>query len=239
MEVERHDLLHLSLAGRERIFAELASKGFAEDAVGEMLLEGAIPGIVRREEFSPREGFIPVGFSSWRTNENGRFRVASFAKEEEILAVVKPEEVAAKLPARGRAAVKTQALKALAALQDMWDYPLALGVWGSAALELETGRAYTHRWSDLDVRLAPQGGIGRETLERCLATLLEKEISFGIRIDAELRLANSYGISLKELLNESVTVLGKGCEDVILIQKTDVFEGLAAPESVSGSVTTV
>lgn len=237
---ERHDLLHLSKEGRERIFAELAAKGFAEQGVGEMLLPerfpndagigSAIPGIVRREEFAPREGFIPIGFASWRSGENGRFRVASFARPEEIAAKVTPEDVAAKLPQKGEAACKTPALQALAALQKGWNFPLSLGAWGSAAMEIETGHAYTHQWSDLDVRLLPQGAIGKETLEQCLATILNAEESFGIRIDAELRLADKYGISLKELLSRSVTVLAKGYDDVILIQKPDVFEGLAAPE---------
>lgn len=240
MEFERHQLLHLSKEGRERIFEELISKGFNEKGVGEMLLperfpneegiKAAIPGIVRREEFSPREGFIPVGFASWRSSEAGRFRVASFAKEDEIRSLVTPEEVAAKLPQMGEKALKTPALKAFFALQQGWNFPLFLGAWGSAAMEIETGHAYTHQWSDLDVRLLPGKEIlHRETLEKCLATLLETEKLFGIRIDAELRLSSKYGISLKELLSGSVTVLGKGYDDVILIQKTEVFEGLATP----------
>lgn len=228
MEFERHDLLHLSEEGRKRIFTELAAKGFNEKTIGEMLLPkagSAIPGIVRREEFSPRAGFIPVGFASWRSNENGRFRVASFTKENEIVSLVTPEEVAAKRFEPG-----TPALQAFAALRENWNFPLLLGVWGSAAMEIETGHMYTHQWSDLDVRLVPgKGTIHRETLEKCLAALLETEKSFGIRIDAELRLANNYGISLKELLSGSVTVLGKGYNDVILIQKTEVFAGLTAP----------
>lgn len=244
MEFERHDLLHLVQRGRERIFAELVSKGFSEESIGEMLLPerfpgedgvaDAIPGIVRREDCLPGQGGIPVGFASWRSNESGRFRVASFARADEVAAKVTPEDVAAKLPGKGKEALKTPALKALAALREVWNFPLSLGVWGSTALEIETGRAYTHHWSDLDVRLVPgaspgSGGvIKKDTLEACLAALFAVEKSFGIRIDAELRLANRYGIALKELLSESVTVLGKGYDDVILIQKTDVFEGLAA-----------
>ena len=61
-------MAHISLPGRERVFAELAERGFDENAVGEMLLpekypnergiRKAIPGIVRREEFSPRQGWL-------------------------------------------------------------------------------------------------------------------------------------------------------------------------------------
>lgn len=241
---ERHDLTHLSLAGRERIFLELIGLGHQERAVGEILLPerfpnergimAAVPGIVRREEFAPRPGFLPVGFAAWRSGESGRLRVASFALPEEIVAKTNPEEVAAKIPdAPGR----TPALNALRYLRNSRRFPaLRLGVWGSVAMEIETGHPYTHEWSDLDIRLLPTGPADRETLARCLDAVLDAERAFGIRIDAELRLPGEYGISLKEFLNEGATVLGKGRADVVLLRKPDVFAGLggcsAAPASI-------
>ena len=236
---ERHTLLHIDLPGRERIFTEIAEKGYDAKAVGEMLLperfpneEGiasAIPGIARREEFSPRDGFIPVGFASWRSSENGRLRIGSFAAPAEIVTAVTPEEVAAKMAVRSESFVaRTPALAALGSLRGQWgDRPLRLGVWGSAAMEIETGHAYTHRWSDLDVRLLPGGPVVKDELDLCLGMILEAETIHGIRIDAELRVTGEYGISLKELLGNGVTVLGKGRTDVALLQKTEVFAGLA------------
>lgn len=231
---ERHDLVHLSLAGRKRIFAELLGLGYREDAVGEMFLPesfpdargvlAAVPGIVRREEFAPRPGYLPLGFASWRSGENGRLRIASFALPEEIIAKSGPEDVVAKMAdAPGR----TPALETLGYLRSAWSCPaLRLGVWASAALEIETGHPYTHDWSDLDVRLFPVRSVDRETLESCLDAILKAESAFGIRIDAELRLPNEYGIALKEFLNGGATVLGKGRYDVALFQKPDVFAGL-------------
>lgn len=234
--LERHDLAHLNRAGRERIFAELLAKGVDERLIGEMLLPerfpnevgiaAPIPGIVRREEFAPREGFVPVGFASWRSGENGRLRIASFAKPEEIASVADPETVVAKTPERD---ARTPALKALQRLWKTWGFPnLRLGVWGSAALELETGHLYTHDLSDLDVRISPSASVDKTILQQCLDVIFAAEKNFGVRIDAELRLSGGYGAALKELLNEGATVLAKGREDVTLFQKTDVFASLVA-----------
>ena len=238
-EFERHTLLHVSLAGRERIFADLADKGYDEEALGEMFLPERfpggdevtvpIPGIARREEFAPRAGFIPVGFASWRSNECGRLRVGTFAAPGEVLAFVSPEEVAAKADYMEKERMnRTPALAALARLRAGWDgSPLSLGVWGSAAMEIETGRFYTHQWSDLDVRILPGGNVTKDALRQCLDLLLAAEKKHGIRIDAELRVAGGYGVSLKELLSNSATALGKGLTDVVLLEKTEVFAGLA------------
>lgn len=234
---ERHTLAHLTLSGRERIVAELAAQGYDERAVGELLLPQRyandngmpVPGIVRREEFSPREGYIPVGFVSWRSSESGRLRVPSFALPEEIASAVSPEQVAAMARDKhGDVPGRTPALAAFSALLHAWRDAFGdLGVWGSAAMEIVTGYPYTHQWSDLDIRIAPGVGMKRESLTACLAVIITHEQRYGIRIDAEVRLPDAYGISLKELLNGGATVLAKGQKHVALLQKTDVFGSLA------------
>lgn len=236
---ERHTLLHLSRAGRDRIAAELAELGHDARAVGEMLLPEAYPnehgitapppGIARREEFAPREGFVPVGFVSWRAAENGRLRTGSFAAPEEIEAVTSPEGAVDKLAAWDAArAERTPALAALGRLRaDLEAMPVRLGVWGSAALEIETGLPYTHAWSDLDARLLPEAPLSREALEAILALVTAVEGDFGIRVDAEIRAAGEYGIALKELLGSGVAVLGKRATDAALLSRKDVLAGLA------------
>lgn len=226
---ERHTLLHLNRSGRERLFAELTAEGYAEQAVGEMLLPEEfgkgppVPGIARREEFSPREGFIPVGFVSWRSGENGRLRIASFIRPEEVASSISPEEVMEKAGCSRR----TPAMAAVIRLREAWENGLAgyarLGVWGSAALEIETGRPFTHQYSDLDVRLTFPPRLIRKNAVACLETILAAEDEFALRIDAEVLLPDGYGVSLKELLQQGATVLGKGLHDVALLRKTAVF----------------
>jgi len=235
----RHTFVYLNLSGRKRIFEELVGKGFDEQHIGKVLLperyndgEGitaAIPGVVRREESEPRKGQIPVGFASWLSSESGRLRIASFALPEEIIAAVTPEEVAAKAAVLDAAAMgRSPAIMAFAHLSGAWnDLPMKLGLWGSAALEIETGYAYTHQWSDLDVLLLPTGPVERGALQHCLNMVLAAEKKFNLRIDAELIAHGRYGMSLKEILSGSSTVLGKGLTDVVIIQKTDLFASLA------------
>lgn len=236
---ERHTLLRLRLAARERMFAELAAQGLEQRALGQMLLPERfpnvfglrvpVPGIVRREENAPRENMIPVGFSFWERGANGRLRAASFVLPDEIEAASTPEAVLAKLDVRGRVC-RSPALAALAALRDAWPAPpetARLGVWGSAALELETGYPYTDSRSDLDVRIAPRVPLSGETLRAWLDGIMETEERFAVRIDAELSLPSGYGVSLKELLRPGITVLGKGLLDVTLLRKTEVFAGPA------------
>lgn len=238
-EYERHTLLHLRFDARERVFAELVAQGHERRILGEMLLPELfpnafglhvpVPGIVRREENAPREDMIPVGFSSWERSANGRLRAASFVRPDEIATASTPEAVLAKLDVRGQAALPS-ALAALAALRENWPTPpetARLGVWGSAALELETGYPYIDNRSDLDVRIAPCVPLSGDSLRAWLDGIMEMEERFAVRIDAEVSLPSGYGVSLKELLRPGVTVLGKGLLGVTLLRKTEVFAGPA------------
>ena len=240
---ERHTFVYLNLSGRKRIFEELAGKGFDEREIGEVLLPeqynngggimAAIPGVARREESEPSEGRIPLGFASWRSSESGRLRFATFALPGEIIAAVTPGDVAAKAAALDSAATgRSPAIMAFTHLSGAWsDLPLKLGLWGSAALEIETGYAYTHQWSDLDLLLLPVGPVDRSAFQRCLNMVLATEKKFDLRIDAELLVPGGYGVSLKELLSGSSTALGKGLTDVVLLQKTELFAGLAGNQA--------
>lgn len=238
-EYGRHTLLHLRLDARERMVAELEAQGRDRRLFGEMLLPERfsnafglrvpVPGIVRREENAPREDMIPVGFSSWERGANGRVRAASFVRPDEIEDVSTPEAVLAKLDARDQAR-RPPALAALAALRENWPTPpetVRLGVWGSAALELETGYPYVDSRSDQDMRITPCVPLSGDTLRAWLDGIMETEERFTVRIDAEVSLPSGYGVSLKELLRPGVTVLGKGLLDVALLRKTEVFAGPA------------
>ncbi|MDR3073786.1 MAG: malonate decarboxylase holo-[acyl-carrier-protein] synthase [Deltaproteobacteria bacterium] len=232
-------MAHINLKSRERIFRETSGISDAEKRIlGEMLLPerfpnakgimSAIPGIVRREEETPKAGYIPLGFVSWRRIKGRRLRLGAFASPGEILRTASPEETAAKVDGlNAEAQDRTPALTVLRKLRSRWGIrPFSLGVWGSAAMELETGHAYTHRHSDLDVRLLPTKPALYEDLAAGLQIILDSAAEFNLNIDAELRTAQGYGVSLKELLGNGTTVLGKRQTDVTLMQKHDVFAGL-------------
>ena len=99
--LKRHTMVDVSDEGREFILTELAGGGndstVLRDKFGRILLpEKAgvrVPGIVRREEVSPRAGCVPVGFCEPVSRGEARLRIAAFARTEDVIRVVTPYEL--------------------------------------------------------------------------------------------------------------------------------------------------
>ena len=235
---DRHTLLDINYEGRMRIFNEAVANGYGGNVCSRILLPEtqktrhdsfardekfiAIPGIVRREDTSPRPGQIAVGFTSESSGAMGRLRLAGFVLPEEILRARNPIEVLQ--GAIGCVSFsRTPALQALEAVTCCGLHGAGVGVWGSAGLELATGYKYTHNMSDLDVLLQPESALNQELLKEWHAKVLQVESRFEIRIDAEIQLDNGYGVSLKECCGGTKTVLGKGLSDVRLLSKDAIF----------------
>lgn len=228
--IPRHTLVFPTEEGRRRILEEWpGSLGWPQkrEIVESVLFASQgrpMPGIARREEMAPREGMLPVGFCSPRSGPEGRSRIAAFVRTDEIEALLSPFDILQK----EKFSATTPALKALEEMaRAAAEKGVALGVWGSAALELTTGMAFTHAMSDLDILLRPAAPAA---LKDFLAALSEAEKRHGIRIDAELALANGFGVSLKELFETpaSKTVLGKSMQSVELLDKAEIIAALEA-----------
>lgn len=241
----RHTLVTIAQEGRERILEEIATLGYDKIICGELLLpekypsrnlkrcpgcvgQPPIPGIVRREDTNPRKGYIPVGFVSWFSSKMGRLRIPSFVHSDEIESIWYPDSAFTKALSIHKSSLRqTPAMRAVAKLLELRGaIPAAVGLWGTAALEVQTGYPYTHGRSDLDILFSMNQPAGRTELHSCLAIVQALEKEFAIRVDAEVTLSSGYGISLKEFLREGATVLGKGPYDVILMQKEEVFTSL-------------
>ena len=101
MNLKRHTLIDVSDKGRESILAELAGNGTNSTILREkyeriLLPKQAgvrVPGIVRREEVSPRSGCVPIGFCEPISRGEGRLRIAAFARIEDVVRVVSPYEL--------------------------------------------------------------------------------------------------------------------------------------------------
>jgi len=234
VELKRHTLLDITDSGREDILVELAGKDpdsdLLRDKYAQILLpEKAgvrVPGIVRREEGTLRPGYIPVGFSSPMAGHEGRLRVAAFVRQEDVLRTTSPYELLSFMSTPPRNACNTALVLARNHAQELG---LALGVWGSAALELYTGLPCTHQDSDLDllVAMAPC-----EPLAHFLLKIESIEAHLNLRIDVELDLASGYGVHLKELFGRGHTVLGKSLIDVAMFPCEQIFAGLPQGETV-------
>jgi phosphoribosyl-dephospho-CoA transferase len=233
MDLKRHTLLDITDHGRDAILAELAGCGPESDMLREryaqILLPKAagarVPAIARREEGPLRPGFIPVGFSAPMIGREGRLRVAAFVREEDITRTTSPYELLVLLTAPPRNVCNRALASARVQAQALG---LAIGVWGSAALELYTGLPCTHQDSDLDLLVA---AAPREILYSFLYEIASIEAHLGLRIDVELELANGYGVHLKELFGRGLTVLGKSINDVVLLPRKQVLAELPQEES--------
>jgi phosphoribosyl-dephospho-CoA transferase len=236
MKLKRHTLLDITDHGRVAILDELpggdpGSDLFRERCAQILLPEAAgarVPGIVRREEGTLRPGFIPVGFSSPITGDEGRLRLAAFVREEDVSRATSPYELLPLFTAPPRNTCNV----ALAFARDQAQaLGLIIGVWGSAALELYTGLSCTHQDSDLDLLVV---AAPRETLSSFLHKITSIEAQLGLRIDVELDLANGYGVQLKELFGQGRTVIGKSLTDVVLLSREQILAEL--PQEGLGSI---
>jgi phosphoribosyl-dephospho-CoA transferase len=227
MNLKRHTLVDISDAGRECILAELAGSGPDRPALkqkfGRILLQEQagvrVPGIVRREDVSPRAGCIPVGFCEPVSRGDGRLRVAAFAPMEEVIRVTSPYDLVS-LPILRRNASNVALAAARTHAEEIG---LELGVWGSAAMELYTGLACTHEGSDLDLLIA---AASAKKLSLFMDEMTDMEERLGLRIDMELELPNGYGVQLKELFGKGRTVIGKGINGVALFSREQMLAEL-------------
>lgn len=228
MEIKRHTLVYVSEEGRQRIvkeWPETPFRGPGRAVVARILLcRRFFPGVARREESSPREGMLPVGFSSPNVGPEGRVRIPAFVWPDEIEKFITPYE----LLQNSTLQRNTPALKALAAMQaEALAMEVPLGVWGSVAMEIATGLPFTHQESDLDLLIRP---VPLDALCSFYQAMLLVEEHSRIRIDAELDLSSGFGVSLKELLMPTAakTVLGKSMQAVDLLKKADILAQLPA-----------
>jgi phosphoribosyl-dephospho-CoA transferase len=237
MNLKRHTLIDVSDAGREFILAELAGSGtdstILREKFGHILLPeragGRVPGIVRREEASPRSGCVPVGFCEPISRGDGRLRIAAFARMEDVVRVSSPYDLVS-LPIPRRTASTTALAAATAHAKTLG---LVLGVWGSAAMELYTGLPCTHEGSDLDLLVV---AASRKRLSRFIDEIRFMEEHFALRIDVELELPNGYGVHLKELLGQGHMVIGKSINGVALFPREQMLAELphdSSPASAS------
>jgi phosphoribosyl-dephospho-CoA transferase len=218
----RHDLLWLSQAGRDFAFNNILScipavydKQIDEKQIRAIILgEPQIPAIVRRQEASVEKGLLSIGYSSTTIIDGVRLRIGCKTPINCITRRMSPFDVV-------NDAIKCEKklqpdLIILKALVEAGNHSgILVGCFGSAALQLVTGLPYWRENSDLDIYLQSKGT--RQELEMFFNELLKIEDQFDITIDAEIEFPHFYGVKLKELFSAGKYVLGKGLNDVALL----------------------
>lgn len=214
MHFKRHDLVYAPW-GSDTI------DGILHNEFRQLVEEGKIPGIVRRDESSRQlkhttyyddDETVYVGFVYPHKIDGARLRYASSVNGKCITKRISPFEVA-----KIDYAKRTLCLQVLEKITASYK----VGVWGSAAMEIVTGLPYTGPTSDLDIMVKKYDAM---ELLGLWNTVSELEESHSVRIDVEVLLRNGYSINLKEYFMGEDTLLAKGLRDVILIEKDNIDE---------------
>ena len=224
----RHDFVIVSPTGRGRICTEVLKNYSATEQhmvrdvfSGKYGING-IPGIVRRAEIA-KEDLIPVGFVPPERLAGRRLRIGAFAHFAEVLDVITPYKLLQMAINKRNScmeAVSEVAKLAISASK-------AVGVLGSAGLEIFTGITYTNEESDIDLVLKD---CTYEEITKIFKQIKAIGTYYNIPIDLEIALTNGYGIKAEELFMDTRTLLGKSLNDVTLLEREAVLKALTKKE---------
>lgn len=217
--LKRHDLLWLNDAGREA--ALRTARPFLADAtadqVATLLRRKEIPAIVSRQE-ERHEGHLAAGFASPEKYDGARLRVAVLADLDKVEQTMTPFQVAEQI-ADADTPPRRSLLEAL--LNAGEHSGIAVGFFGSTALQTVTGLPYCDETSDVDVYIKKNNADAN--LQTFHAAVLDLERESGIRIDVEYEYREIYGIKLKEIFAGRKLVLAKGLYSVELFPSSSVL----------------
>lgn len=183
----RHDLLWLSEQGwREAVWT------VPEEAAPALLRWRACgwPVVMRRADADLAPGQVSVGIPLPPRAEDGRkLRVAGRVALDAIVRQAPPLPLAqlSGMPAHWHAPLAALAQQAQA-------QELAIGVYGSAALQAITGQAYLRAGSDIDLLLQP-----RSVTELDTALALLRTHARGLPLDGEIVFPGGRAVAWKEL----------------------------------------
>lgn len=218
----RHTLLKLTEEGRLRSVKNLLPNcmNVIDNEMENLLTYGYedryLPAIVRRSDIPLEEGRIGVGFTSPYLKNKARVKGASVVRASDILSSHTPFDIV-------EISYVKRDLLVFDVFEELYmfakDYSIKLGLWGSIALEIFTTLNYCHAYSDLDILIEEKP---YELLNLFYDKVRDIESRVAIRIDTEVLLRNGYGISLKELFSKGRAVLGKGINDIVIINKSTI-----------------
>ncbi len=227
-QFNRHDFVIISKAGRERICTELlpnysaAIATIVRDVFSNKYGDAGIPGIVRRAKVA-NELSIPLGFVPLERLEERRLRIGTFANFAEVMNIVTLYKLL-QMPFECR----NNCLQAASQIAIMAQgINQAIGILGSAGLEIFTGCHYTNGDSDIDLVIQ---GCDYKTIVEIYNQLKGIGRKYNMPIDLEIALNNGYGVKAAELFMDTKTLLGKSLDNVILLERKTVLQALTKKE---------
>ncbi|MFD2183818.1 malonate decarboxylase holo-[acyl-carrier-protein] synthase [Rhodoplanes azumiensis] len=228
MTYPRHTLVFLGRAAREDL-AEAVAAGVLPPFrraplptwAAAAFADNDIPGIACRAEGDVPAGHVQLGVAFPFRHDGSRVRARITAPLAAVATTFTPYEVLA--GPRPRTLAVGPALDAL--LDAAGRHGIALGVFGSTALQLATRLAYLETSSDLDLVVKAPDEAALAGFAAAASAIAER---YALRLDAEVDLANGFGVKLAELLSGTRTVLGRGLADVRLLDRDEALRALGS-----------
>lgn len=222
----RHTMVEFSPEERLRS-AEIVCRGLPEpfrlpalqSRVSRMFADEAVPGIVCAPKGPLPSDHVQLGVSFPFRHDGVRVRASFALPPDRIARAHSPYDVARMLPAT--ASEGAPALLGLRALCNR--HGIALGLFGSAALQVLTGLPYLEPSSDIDAVVRPANCAALRGLYDGLVELRDQHRR---KFDVEVTLPNDLGIKLSELMSSTTTVLGRGIDGLQLLDKAAVVRAL-------------
>lgn len=223
-QLQRHDLVSICQAGKDRIKAQIQGNYSGEELrLIEQVFDAqfynySLPGIVRRDEIPTKE-IIPVGFVPPELYMGRRLRIAAFTRFDEIMDVVTPYNLL-----QMNFIPRNLCMKAIAAAAEVAERrQIQVGVLGSAGLEIYTQYFYTNENSDIDLLVRHADYLEIQQLYQELQRISRQ---YQAKLDLEVSLTNGYGIKAAELFMNTTALLGKSLADVRLLSRQEVLKAL-------------
>ncbi|AWK88547.1 malonate decarboxylase holo-[acyl-carrier-protein] synthase [Azospirillum thermophilum] len=187
------------------------------DRIRRIFLAGRIPGIVCAPKAPVPEGWMWIGVSFPLREDGVRVRSAVALPCAGICGVHSPWEVMDRIaPGAFPAADELLALAALGR-----DHGIAVGLFGSAALQALTGLPYMEPRSDVDAVVVARSSAGLRSFHAALAGFATR---YNRKYDVEVATPGGLGVKLTELVSDVTAVAGRGIDGVRLVDRYRVLD---------------
>ena len=212
--MKRHGYLMIGGKGRLYAYGEAVRKypEIGREHLGELLLDrhdfGMVPAIVRRQE-NKKDGFLDVGWSSWKRKDGVRIRVSLSIREADVEQIISPYEVFLRKE-RWPGQVSEDLMRLCLSGEK---YRVDIGLIGAVGMEALTGLPYIDPDSDLDIIIRSRADSDLDGFSRSLGT------GFKRRVDAELQFSGIGGVKFGDWMGKGQSVLVKSLDGAMLYEK--------------------
>lgn len=220
----RHVMIDIDAAHR-RFVADALGEGLLPmhrrpgviDRIRELFLAERIPGIVCAPKAPLPEGWMWIGVSFPLREDGVRVRSAVALPRAAVGGIHTPWDVIGRIASGTFPAAEE--LLSLAALGRA--HGVAVGLFGSAALQALTGLPYLEARSDVDAVVVARSSAGLRSFHSALAGFATQ---YNRKYDVEVAAPGGLGIKLTELVSDVTAVVGRGINGVRLVDRHRVLD---------------